>query len=252
VDCGPEFKDSRVFSDLPRIFEILNDPVLKVLIVEDERVLADGMAGHLGKEGFVTEVVYTYDAAVEKIGLYAYDCVIVDIGLPDGIGFDLVEALKSIRSTAGIIIVSARNAIEDKIKSLDLGSDDYLTKPFHLSELNARVKSLLRRRNFGGRNDIEFEEIRIDFHARRVFVKDQEVSLSKKEYDLLMYFISNQEVALTRASIAEHLWGDNIDSADSFDILYSQVKNLRRKLTEKGCKDYIASIYGIGYKFGKQ
>lgn len=224
---------------------------MKILIVEDEKILAESIASHLNMEGFTTEVVFSYDAAVQKIFLYSYDCVIVDINLPDGIGFDLVEALKSVKASSGIIIISARNAVEDKIKSLDLGSDDYLTKPFHLSELNARVKSLLRRRNFGGTNEIVYEEIRINFNSRRVFVGDQEVTLSKKEYDLLMFFISNQEIALTKASMAEHLWGDNIDSTDSFDILYSHIKNLRKKLTEKGCKDYITSIYGIGYKFGK-
>jgi DNA-binding response OmpR family regulator len=224
---------------------------LKVLIVEDERVLSESIASHLQKESFITEEAHTYADAVEKINLYHYDCVIVDINLPDGVGFDLVEALRSIKSSAGIIIISARNAVEDKIKSLDLGSDDYLTKPFHLSELNARVKSLLRRRNFSGSNEIEFEEIKINFNSRRVFVNDIEVILSKKEYDLLMYFIANKDMALTKAAMAEHLWGDNIDATDSFDILYSHIKNLRKKLTEKGGQDYIQSIYGIGYKFGK-
>ncbi len=199
----------------------------------------------------MTEQTHSYDEAVQKINLYGYDCVIVDINLPDGIGFDLVEALRRIKSSAGIIIISARNSVEDKIKSLDLGSDDYLTKPFHLSELNARVKSLLRRRNFSGSNEIEFEEIRINFNSRRVFVNDIEVILSRKEYDMLMYFIANKDVALTKASMAEHLWGDNIDATDSFDILYSHIKNLRKKIMEKGGQDYIQSIYGIGYKFGK-
>jgi DNA-binding response OmpR family regulator len=224
---------------------------VKVLIVEDERILAESIATHLGKEGFITEIVHSYDSATEKIHLYNYDCVIIDINLPDGIGFGLVEALRSIKSKAGIIIVSARNAVEDKIKSLDIGSDDYLTKPFHLSELNARVKSLLRRRNFEGSNDVIYEEININFNARRVFIREEEVVLSKKEYDLLMFFISNQGIALTKSAMAEHLWGDHIDSTDSFDILYSHIKNLRRKLTDKGCQDYIQSIYGIGYKFGK-
>ena len=224
---------------------------MKVLIIEDERILADGIASHLGKDGFLTEVVYTYDDAAEKIHMYSYDCVIVDINLPDGIGFNLVEALRSIRSTAGIITISARNAVEDKIKSLDIGSDDYLTKPFHLSELNARVKSLLRRRNFDAANEIKFEEIRVNFNARKVYVNDQEVILSRKEYDLLIFFISNQNIALTKSAMAEHLWGDHIDSADSFDILYSHIKNLRKKLADKDCTDYIQSIYGIGYKFGK-
>lgn len=223
---------------------------MKILIVEDERVLADSISIHLGKEGYVVETVFTYKAATEKIDLYDYDCVVVDINLPDGIGFDLVKALKQIKSSCGIIIISARNALEDRIKSLEIGSDDYLIKPFYLSELNARIKALLRRRHFGGNNDISFQEIRINYNSRQVFVRDAEVALSKKEYDLLLFFISNLDMALTKASIAEHLWGDHIDSADSFDILYSHIKNLRKKLTDRGCRDYIQSIYGIGYKFG--
>jgi DNA-binding response OmpR family regulator len=159
--------------------------------------------------------------------------------------------MKKISSTTGIIIISARNSIDDKIKGLEIGSDDYLTKPFHLSELTARVKSLFRRRNFQGSNEITYKEISINLNQRKVFVKNTETHLSKKEYDLLIYFISNKENALTKAAIAEHLWGDNIDSADSFDLVYSQIKNLRRKLIEKGSKDYLHSIYGIGYKFGE-
>ncbi|HWA35934.1 MAG TPA: response regulator transcription factor [Cyclobacteriaceae bacterium] len=224
---------------------------MKILVIEDERILAEGISHHLTKEGFICEVVFSYNAATEKIHLYGYDCIIVDINLPDGIGFDLIEALKGARSTAGIIVISARDTLEDRIKSLDLGSDDYLTKPFHLSELNARVKSIMRRRNFGGVNEIDFEEIKINFNSRKVFVHSTEVMLSRKEYDLLMYFIANKDITLTKASMAEHLWGDNIDAVDSFDILYSHVKNLRKKLTEKGANDYIYSVYGIGYKFGK-
>lgn len=209
------------------------------------------MTNHLVKEGFVCETVHSYSAAVQKIYIYQYDCIVIDINLPDGIGYDLIEALRSVKSTSGIIVVSARNSVEDKIRSLDLGADDYLTKPFHLSELNARIKSIMRRRNFQGANEIVFEEISINYNSRTVYVHGVEVPLSKKEYDLLIYFVSNVDIALTKSSMAEHLWGDNMDAADSFDILYSHVKNLRRKLTEKGAKDYIQTIYGIGYKFGK-
>src|SRR5690606_21759026 len=133
---------------------------------------------HLVKEGFVCEVVHTYAAAAQKIGLYKYDCIIVDINLPDGIGFDLIDALKRARSTAGIIVISARDAVEDKIRSLDLGSDDYLTKPFHLSELNARIRSIMRRRNYGGTNEIIFEEIKVNYATRTVFVNEEEVFLT--------------------------------------------------------------------------
>lgn len=225
---------------------------MKILILEDERILAEAIASHLQKDGFLTETVFSFHDAMEKIHLYVYDCVIVDINLPDGIGFDVVQALKKISSTAGIIIISARNALEDKIKSLDIGSDDYLTKPFHISELNARVKSLLRRRHFNGSNLINYNEISVNYNSREVFISGVAVNLSKMEYDLLMYFLSNIDIALTKSAIAEHLWGDNMDSADSFDILYSHIKNLRKKMVEKGSKDYIHSIYGIGYKFGDQ
>ncbi|MEQ9440512.1 MAG: response regulator transcription factor [Cyclobacteriaceae bacterium] len=223
---------------------------MKILVVEDEKGLAESITEYLSKENFVVEVVHEYEIAHEKISLYTYDCIIVDLNLPDGSGFDIVTYAKQQSASTGIIIISARNAVEDKIKGLEIGSDDYLTKPFHLSELNARIKSLIRRRHFGGTNIMNYQEIRINLNARRVFVQDEETILSRKEYDLLMYFVSNIEVVLTKSAIAEHLYGDDIDTVDSFDMLYSHIKNLRKKLAEKGCNDYIQSIYGIGYKFG--
>ncbi|OJV17597.1 MAG: DNA-binding response regulator [Dyadobacter sp. 50-39] len=222
---------------------------MKILVVEDEKGLAESITDYLSREGFVCEVANTFWQADEKISLYQYDCTIVDLTLPDGNGFDIIQTLKKIAAATGIIIISARNTLEDKLKGLEIGSDDYITKPFHLSELNARVKSLIRRRNFGGNNDMTWKDIRVNLPARKVFIKDIETTLSKKEYDLLLYFLSNIDVALTKESIAEHLWGDNMDSADSLDMVYSHIKNLRRKIVEKGGKDYIQSIYGIGYKF---
>jgi DNA-binding response OmpR family regulator len=222
---------------------------MKILIVEDEKGLAESIVDYLTREGFICEVAHSFWQADEKVGLYQYDCVIVDLTLPDGEGFGIIETLKKIASTTGIIIISARNTIEDKIKGLEIGSDDYMTKPFHLSELNARVKSLIRRRNFGGNNDLVWQEMRVQLHSRKVFVGQKEATLSRKEYDLLLYFLSNIDVVLTKESIAEHLWGDHMDSADSLDMVYSHIKNLRRKILEKGGKDYIQSVYGIGYKF---
>ncbi|MFT4031238.1 MAG: response regulator transcription factor [Siphonobacter sp.] len=222
---------------------------MKMLVVEDEQDLAESISAYLSKEGYRCEMASTFHEADEKLYLYEYDCVIVDLTLPGGDGLQLIETLKKRVASTGIIIISARNALEDRIKGLEVGSDDYLTKPFHLSELNARIKSLIRRRNFGGQNDIQFKEIQVIPHARKVFVKGQETVLSRKEYDLLLYFFSNMDVVLTKASIAEHLWGDHIDSADSLDMVYSHIKNLRRKLVEKGSEDYIRSVYGIGYKF---
>ncbi|RCR70344.1 MULTISPECIES: response regulator transcription factor [Larkinella] len=224
---------------------------MKVLVVEDEKGLAESITDYMNKEGYLCETAGTFREADERIYLYQYDCVIVDLTLPDGDGFQLIQTLKKLLATTGVIIISARNALEDKIRGLEIGSDDYLTKPFHLSELNARVKSLIRRRNFGGHTEIRFREIRVNPSSRKVYVNGQLAVLSRKEYDLLLYFLSNIDVVLTKVSIAEHLWGDNIDSADSLDMVYSHIKNLRRKLLEKGGSDYVSSVYGIGYKFGE-
>ncbi|GAB3931097.1 response regulator transcription factor [Larkinella terrae] len=224
---------------------------MKVLVVEDEKGLAESISDYMNKEGYICETAATFREADERIYLYDYDCVIVDLTLPDGNGFQLIETLKKLLATTGVIIISARNALEDKIRGLEIGSDDYLTKPFHLSELNARVKSLIRRRNFGGHTEIRFREIRVNPASRKVYVNGQLTIISRKEYDLLLYFLSNIDVVLTKVSIAEHLWGDNIDSADSLDMVYSHIKNLRRKLLEKGGSDYVRSVYGIGYKFGE-
>jgi DNA-binding response OmpR family regulator len=222
---------------------------MKVLVVEDEQGLADSISAYMSREGYICETAATFRAADERVYLYTYDCVIVDLTLPDGDGLQLIQNLKRLEATTGVIIISARNSLEDKLKGLEIGSDDYLTKPFHLSELNARMKSLLRRRQFGGQTEIRFGEIRVVPQSRLVFVNDQPTPLSRKEYDLLLYFLSNANVVLTKMSIAEHLWGDNIDSADSLDMVYSHIKNLRRKLLDKGAGDYVRSVYGIGYKF---
>jgi DNA-binding response OmpR family regulator len=222
---------------------------MKVLVVEDEQGLADSITAYMSREGYICETAATFREADERVYLYTYDCVIVDLTLPDGDGLQLIQNLKRLETTTGVIIISARNFLEDKLKGLEIGSDDYLTKPFHLSELNARVKSLLRRRQFGGQTEIRFSEIRVVPQSRLVFVNDQPTPLSRKEYDLLLYFLSNANVVLTKMSIAEHLWGDNIDSADSLDMVYSHIKNLRRKLLDKGAGDYVRSVYGIGYKF---
>lgn len=223
---------------------------MKILVVEDEKGLAESISDYLSQEGFVVEIASDFIAGREKIHLYEYDCAIIDLNLPNGTGFDAVSLLKNKKPSTGIIIISARNALEDKIHGLEIGSDDYLIKPFHLSELNARIKSLIRRSYFAGTNEISYKEITVNINSRKLFVKGEEVTLFRKEYDLLMYFMSNIDVVLTKSAIAEHLYGDYIDSADSFDMLYSQVKNLRKRLTENSGNDYIHSVYGIGYKFG--
>ena len=222
---------------------------MKILIIEDEKSLADSIADYLRQEGYMCEKAAKLSIAEEKTDLYAYDCIIVDIGLPDGNGLEVIKKLKGQKSETGIIIISARNALTDKIDGLEIGADDYLTKPFHLSELNARIKSIIRRRNFKGSTEIICNEICISPDEMAVSVSGASISLTKKEYDLLLYFIVNKNRVITKESIAEHLWGDNFDLVDSFDFIYTHIKNLRRKLLEKGCSDYIQTIYGMGYKF---
>lgn len=222
---------------------------MKILIIEDEKDLRKSMVTYLSGEGYLCESAGDFNEAIEKIGVYDYDIYVVDIMLPGGTGFDLVSRIKQSESQAGIIIVSAKDSIEDKIKGLEIGSDDYLTKPFHLSELNARIKSIIRRRNFNGKNEILFNEIKVNPDARQVFIHDKEVILTGKEYELLIYFIANKGKVITKDSIAEHLWGDYMDQADSFDFIYTHIKNLRKKIVQHGGKDYVTTVYGIGYKF---
>lgn len=222
---------------------------MKILLIEDEKSLAAAISVFLKQEGYVCEIAHNFQEADQKIELYQYDCILVDVGLPDGNGLDLIQSLKKIKSQAGIIIISAKNAVDDRIQGLDLGADDYLSKPFHLAELNSRIKSVLRRRKFEGNQEIIFHEITIKPHESTAYVNDQALLLTRKEYDLLLFLISNKNRVLTKESIAEHLWGDAMDMADSYDFIYTHIKNLRRKLMEKGCSDYMTTIYGMGYKF---
>ena len=222
---------------------------MNILIIEDEHDLARSIMTYLSKEGYQCEWASNFKEAIEKVHLYTYDCILVDINLPDGSGMKVIERLKKVKSKSGIIIISARNSIDDKIEGLDVGADDYLTKPFDLSELNARVKSIIRRRSFDGQNEIIFKEITILPDERVVTIHGSPTKLTKKEYDLLLYFVSNQNRVITKESIAEHLWGDDMDMADSFDFIYAHLKNLRKKMVENGGGDYIQTVYGVGYKF---
>ena len=223
---------------------------MKILLIEDEGLLAGSVIAFLKKEGYVCEWAADFYAAEERIALYEYDCALIDITIPGGNGLNIVKSLKKNNTKTGIIIISAKNSLDDKITGLDLGADDYISKPFYLAELNSRIKSVFRRRNFEGKSKIEFEEISINTDSQEVCVCNKPVSLTKKEYDLLLFFIANKKRVLTKESIAEHLWGDNMDMADSFDFIYSHIKNLRKKLLEKGGDDYIKTVYGSGYKFG--
>ncbi len=225
---------------------------MKILLVEDEKGLSDSISTYLKQEGYLCEVVTDFKSADEKIELYQYDCILIDINLPDGNGLNLVKALKRLKAKAGIIIISARNSVDDKIEGLDLGADDYLSKPFSLAELNSRIKSVLRRRKFDGNDEIVFNEITIKPNESTVLVNGASVTLTKKEYDLILFLISNKNRILTKETIAEHLWGDDMDMADSYDFIYTHIKNLRKKLVEKGCQDYMKTVYGMGYKFTTQ
>lgn len=222
---------------------------MKLLLIEDEKELRQSIISYLSHEGYVCEVARNFSEGQEKINTYEYDCFIVDLMMPGGNGLDLIQEIKNKNIKGGIIIISAKNTLEDRIKGLDLGSDDYLTKPFHLSELNARLKSIVRRRQFDGNKDIVFNEIRLIPENHEVFVHDTRVTLTGKEFELLLFFISNKGRVLPKDSIAEHIWGDHMDQSNSFDFIYTHIKNMRRKLVDAGCKDYLNTVYGIGYKF---
>ncbi len=223
---------------------------MKILIIEDEKQLQESITSYFQGDGLRCEVASTFQEASEKIALYQYDCILLDLGLPDGDGLRLLQEIKSLKKKEGVLIISAKHSLDDKLEGLDMGADDYLVKPFHLSELRARVIAIVRRKKFDGDQQLVFDEILIDFTSMRVLVHGQPVLLTKKEYDLLIYFISNRGKVVTKNAIAEHLWGDDMDLADDYDFIYSHIKNLRKKLTSAGAVEYIHSIYGIGYKFG--
>lgn len=222
---------------------------MKILIIEDEKELSKSICEYLANEQFVTEVAFDFNTAFEKISLYDYACIILDITLPGGSGLNILKALKTNNKADGVIIISAKNSLDDKIYGLKSGADDYLVKPFHLSELSARVAAIIRRKSFDGNNTIVFDEVQINLNEKQAMVKDKTLDLTKKEYELLLYFISNKNKVISKSAIAEHLWGDNMDLADSYDFIYTHIKNLRKKMLQSGAPDYIKSVYGMGYKF---
>ena len=222
---------------------------MKILIVEDEQELAKSIVQYLHQESYVCEVAYTSSEAEEKVMLHEYDCILLDISLPDGNGLKILEKLKAERKLDGVIIISAKDSLEDRITGLNLGADDYLPKPFHLAEQGARVASVIRRKRFDGNNQIKIHEISIDLLGKRVQVNGHIVELTSKEYDLLLFIVSNKNRVVTKNAIAEHLSGDDAEVFDNFDFIYAHVKNLKKKLSEANCPDYIKSIYGLGYKF---
>ena len=222
---------------------------MKILIIEDEKKLADNIGAYLSSEQFTCEIAYDYQEAIEKIHVYEYACIILDITLPHGSGLDILKELKQARKTEGVLIISAKNSLDDKILGLQIGADDYLTKPFHLPELGARVSAIVRRKAFAGNNQIALDDLTLDLTERTLKSNNGNIPLTRKEYDLLLYFLSNKNRVVTKEAIVEHLWGDEIDMADSYDFIYSHIKNLRKKLMQAGCPDYIKAVYGMGYRF---
>lgn len=222
---------------------------MKILIIEDEPGLQRSIAQYLTAEGNVCSTASTYAQALERLGVYDYDCLLLDLTLPDGEGLQLLNYLKRMNKTEGVIIISARNAIDQRIEGLSLGADDYLIKPFHLSELNARILAVMRRKSANGERHIAYNEIRIDLDAKEVAVLGKQVYMTKKEFDLLLYFIANKGKVISKSAAVEHIWGDNADMADSFDFIYTHIKNIRKKLIDAGSRDYFQSVYGVGYKF---
>ena len=222
---------------------------MKILIVEDERELAKSIVQYLRQESYVCEVAYTANDATEKVMLHDYDCILLDITLPDGNGLKILEMLKKEGKMEGVIIISAKNSLDDRVQGLNLGADDYLAKPFHLSELGARVSAIIRRKRFEGNNSINFHEITIDLMGKSVQVHGKEVDLTRKEYDLLLFLASNKNRVVSKNAIAEHLSGDDAEVFDNFDFIYAHMKNLKKKLAEAKGEDYIKTVYGLGYKF---
>ena len=218
---------------------------MKILVVEDEDSLRETIIRSLEKERYTVESAATFNEAGMKLNDYDYDCVVLDIMLPGGSG---LEELKKRRKRDSVIIISAKDSIEDKVAGLDLGADDYLTKPFHLAELNARVKSVIRRKQQDGELSLRVGNITLYPDRHAVYIEQEELTLNRKEFDLLYYFVANPDRLISKASLAESVWGDYIDQADSFDFIYSQVKNLRKKLKNAGATTEIKAVYGFGYK----
>ncbi|WP_419801227.1 response regulator transcription factor [Mucilaginibacter sp.] len=222
---------------------------MKLLIIEDEKGLRESIETYFTEAGNICETAASFFIAQEKINLYRYDCILLDITLPGGNGLAILESLKKSNYPDGVLIISAKNSLQDRLTGLDLGADDYLTKPFHLSELRARVTAIIRRKTFGGNDLLNFNEISIDLRAKVVTVHKKALKLTRKEFALLVYFVVNKGKIVSKNAIAEHLWGDEFDMVDNFDFIYSHVKNIRKKLIEAGSTDYIHAAYGMGYKF---
>ena len=221
---------------------------MKILLVEDEPQLAEVITRSLARERFTVETAATRAEALRKVSDHSYDLLLLDIMLPGGSGLDVLRALKENGKQCNVIIISAKDSLDDKLAGLDLGADDYLTKPFHIAELNARVRSVLRRKQFGGSNTLTVANLELYPEERTVQVAGQPLALNRKEFDLLIYLLLNKDRLVTRSSVAEHVWGDHADEGDDLDFIYAQVKNLRRKLKQSDAAVEVQAVYGIGYR----
>jgi DNA-binding response OmpR family regulator len=227
---------------------MLNLQAMKILIIEDETELMEVIRQSLEKENFRVESAADYAGALDKIISFDYDCILLDIMLPGGSGLDILQELKNLNKSDNVIIISAKDSLDDKLKGLELGADDYLTKPFHIAELNARIKSVLRRKSFGGKNTVELANVKLDLDDRTLHIGNEPLALNRKEFDILTYMVVNKNRLVNKTSLAEHVWGDHMDEADDYEFIYSQIKNLRKKLKEHHAGVEIQAVYGLGYK----
>lgn len=222
---------------------------MKLLIIEDERQLSDDIVCYLGHEDYLCEQAFSFNEAMEKVESYEYDCILLDLMLPGGSGLDILRHIKRCAVNAGVIIVSAKDSLEDKVEGLKIGADDYLAKPFHLPELSMRIFALMRRKNFDAANTLRSGAVVVDLPCRKVTVGDRELDLTKSEYELLLFLIKNSRRVVSKGAIAEHLSGDMADMLDDFNFVYAHIKNLKAKLSSLGASDYIKTYYGIGYQW---
>lgn len=222
---------------------------MKLLIVEDEKRLSDSIVAYLDGEKYLCEQAFTYDEAMLKVGVYNYDCILLDLMLPGGNGLDILKEIRRRNNPAGVIIVSAKDSLDDKVKGLAIGADDYLAKPFHLAELSMRVYAVIRRREFAASNMVSEDGLEINLLTKSVRVNGVEILLTKSEYELLLFFIGNKNKVLSKSALAEHLSGEIADMMDNHDFVYTHIKNLKAKLFAQGCKDCIRNVYGMGYKW---
>ncbi len=222
---------------------------MKILIIEDEKELSNSIVTYLKRENYHCDIADDLTEGMHKMESFDYDCIVLDISLPGGNGLQILKELKVNKRSEGVIVISARDSLDDRITGLNLGADDYLSKPFHLSELNARIAAIIRRKKFQGNNVLVYNELTIDPMSKTVAVNSQALDLTRKEFDLLLFLVSNKNSVISKNAIAENISGGAMEYYDNFDFLYSHMKNLKRKLTGAGCRDYIKSVYGMGYKF---